>query len=190
MMQFQSFFQHWGVLAVFVLLLLENFGLPLPGEVTLLYAGFHQRAFGGFGLLDLIVAGSAGSALGQAGSFLLGRGASGWARSRWLASPRARHYRAFFEHHGPATILFSRFVAGLRMIAGWAAGLAGMPWRPFLLYNLLGAGLWVSALSLAGWSLGGHWRRLLAWFGRLDILILLAALAAAALAWRRLRPKA
>jgi len=189
--QFQAFFQHWGLFAVFSLLFLENFGLPLPGEVTLLYAGFHQRVFGGFGFLALLLMGTMGSALGQAASYACGRYAGNWVlRSRWLgASTQGARFRDFFRHHGPPTILISRFVAGLRMFAGWAAGLARMEWRPFLLFNFLGAAVWVAALSLAGWALGGHWRRLLRWLARLDILILAAAIVAAWLAWRHLKER-
>lgn len=189
--QFQGFVQHWGLLAVFALLFLENFGLPLPGEITLLYAGFHQRAFGGFGFASLLAAGSLGSALGQAGSYACGRFAGAWTlRRTWLGkSAHSQRFRDFFAHHGPPTILVSRFVPGLRMFAGWAAGLAPMEWRRFLVFNFLGAALWVTALSLAGWTLGAHWRRLLRWFGRLDILILAAAIVAVWMAWQHLKAR-
>src|SRR6185437_16249552 len=76
--------------------------------------------------------------------------------SRLLCPPRAADHPGFALR------------PGLRMFAGWAAGLAPMEWQRFLVFNFLGAALWVTALSLAGWTLGGHWRRLLRWLGRLD----------------------
>src|SRR6185437_7426295 len=78
---------------------------------------------------------------GQAGSYACGRFAGSWTlRSTWLGkSAHGQRFRDFFAHHGPPTILGSRFVPGLRMFAGWAAGLAPMEWQPFLVFNFLGA---------------------------------------------------
>ncbi|MGH3182510.1 MAG: DedA family protein [Streptosporangiaceae bacterium] len=187
-LHFQNFFQHYGLIAVFTVLLLENFGLPLPGELTLLYAGYHLRVHGGFGMAALIAVGSVASAAGQAIGFGVGRYGRGWALKVLPAD--SAHYRrliAFFNRHGAVTIFFARFVAGMRVFAGLAAGLANMARRPFLIYNLLGAVVWVAALATTGSLLGGHWRRLLRLMGRVDALILALAAAAAVAAWLRLR---
>lgn len=187
-LHFQVFFQHYGLAAVFVVLLLENFGLPLPGELALLYAGYHLRVHGGFGLAALILVGSAASFIGQSVGFGVGRYGRHWAE-RVLSSDSPRYHRIadFFTQHGASTIFFSRFVAGLRVLAGIAAGLGSMAWRPFLIFNFLGAVVWVAAMGITGSLVGAHWRSLLRLIGRLDALIVALALIAATVAWRRLR---
>jgi len=184
---FQAFFQHYGLLAVFVLLLLENFGLPLPGELALLYAGYHLRAFGGFTLLELILTGVAASSAGQLAGYGVGRYAHRFARRLLRMKPaRYSRYDTYFQHHGPLTILFARFVTGLRILAGLLAGVARMRFRSFIIFDICGAFLWVTTVSLAGALLGSHWRRLLRLTGRLDAIILIAAVVLIWFAWRRL----
>jgi membrane protein DedA with SNARE-associated domain len=185
--QFQAFFQHYGLLAVFVLLLLENFGLPLPGELALLYAGYHLRAYGGFTLLELIVTGVVASSAGQLTGYAVGRYARDFARRLLRMKPaRYSRYDTYFQHHGPVTILFARFVTGLRILAGLLAGVARMRFRSFIMFDICGAVLWVSVVSVSGALLGSHWHRLLRLMSRLDALILIAAVLLIWIAWRRL----
>ncbi|MGH9467488.1 MAG: DedA family protein [Terriglobales bacterium] len=185
---FQAFFQHYGLLSVFVLLLLENFGVPLPGELSLLYAGYHLRVFGGFSLFKLVLVGVAGSSLGQIIGFAVGRYASGWARRSFRITPRRYEvYAAYFRRHGAMTILFARFVTGLRIFAGVMAGLGAMRWRSFIINDICGALIWVTAIATVGALLGDHWRRLIQLIGRVDILILITAAVLIWLAWRHLR---
>ncbi|MGH9475271.1 MAG: DedA family protein [Terriglobales bacterium] len=185
---FQAFFQHYGLASVFVLLLLENLGVPLPGELSLLYAGFHMRLYGGFTMLELILVGVAGSSTGQLLGFALGRYACGWVRGAFRLTPtRYSHYETYFRHHGAVTILLARFVTGLRIFAGLMAGLGKMRWRTFILYDIGGAFLWVTVIAMVGALLGRHWRHLLRVLGRVDLLILLAAIVLITIAWRRLR---
>ncbi|MGH9414701.1 MAG: DedA family protein [Terriglobales bacterium] len=185
---FQSFFQHYGLLAVFVLLLLENFGLPLPGELSLLYAGFHMRVYGGYSMAALIAVGVAGSSLGQASGFAVGRYAGAWARRTFRLTPhRYGRYAAYFERHGAVTILLARFVTGLRIFAGLLAGIGRMRWPAFILFDVCGAMLWVTVMAAVGALLGSHWRRMLHLLGRVDLIILIAAVALIWIAWQRLR---
>lgn len=185
-LQFQLFFSHWGLLAVFCVLLLENFGLPLPGELALLYAGYHVGSR--IGLADLILIASAGCIAGESIGFWVG-----WhyhdLTHRWLARVHRRPSRleAYFLRHGAATIIFARFVAGLRVLAGPLAGLGRMPVHIFLACNVLGAVAWAGTVSEVGRQLGAHWNRLVALAARADVLLLAAALLLAALAWRRLQ---
>ncbi|HVA64665.1 MAG TPA: DedA family protein [Terriglobales bacterium] len=187
-LHFQSFFQHYGLIAVFVVLLLENFGLPLPGELALLYAGYHLRVYGGFGFLDLLVTGTLASVAGQTVGYALGRYGRNWALRVFPFAPNHEaRFSVYFERHGPLTVFLARFVAGLRTFAGLLAGLGQMPWYPFLAANVLGALSWVAAVGGTGLLLGAHWHRLVGLVGRLDLFILALAVAAIALAWYRLR---
>jgi len=66
-----------------------------------------------------------------------------------------------FARYGSATIFFARFIFGMRVIAGPMAGVLRMPWRKFLLFNFLGAAVWVTVISLVGYFFGSEWDRLL-----------------------------
>lgn len=187
---FAALFQHYGLGAVFILLLLENFGFPLPGEAVLLYAGYHVQAYAGgasWGFPELLLTGSAACILGETAGYVLGRYFGAWARRGLRFS--GRHHveaEAYFQQHGPLTILFARFVAGLRFLAGPIAGLYDMRWWPFMIYNVLGAVVWVALISRAGVLLGVHGPQLAAWLGRADVAALAIALMLIALAWRHL----
>lgn len=185
---FQAFFAAWGLLAVFVVLLLENFGVPVPGELALLYAGFHVVQFGAFSLPALILVATAACIIGDNLGYEFGLYYGDRAR-RWLHISPARFatFEAYFARHGAVTIFFARFVAGLRIFAGPLAGLYHMRRRAFVFYNILGAVTWTFTVSLAGALLGTHWRRLVRWASRADVILLLIAIVLVYLAWRRLR---
>lgn len=186
--QFQTFFAAWGLLAVFVVLLLENFGVPLPGELALLYAGFHVSTQGAFSLPALIVVATLACVIGDNLGYEFGLYYGDRAR-RWLhiSAARGATFESYFQRYGAVTIFFARFVAGLRIFAGPLAGLYHMRRRPFVIYNFLGALVWTLVVSTAGALLGLHWRRLLRLAGRTEIIILIIAAALIFAAWRRLR---
>jgi membrane-associated protein len=94
-----------------------------------------------------------------------------------------------FERYGSFTIFFARFVAGLRIVAGPLAGISGMSWRKFALWNLLGAMAWVTVISLVGYFVGRNWNTLVEFVRRLDTLIVVIAAAVILLVWRRKRGK-
>ncbi|MGH9520112.1 MAG: DedA family protein [Terriglobales bacterium] len=185
---FQAFFAVWGLLAVFVVLLLENFGVPLPGELALLYAGFHVSTQGTFSLSALILVATlacvAGDNLGYEFGLYYGNRARRWLH---ISAARGATFEAYFQHHGAATIFFARFVAGLRIFAGPLAGVYHMRRRAFVVYNFLGALVWTVVVSTAGALLGVHWRRLLRFAGRVDLVIFLVAAVLIVVAWWRLR---
>ena len=85
------------------------------------------------------------------------------------------------------TVFFARFVFGMRIIAGPLAGVLRMPWRKFLLFNFLGALLWVTVISGTGYLFGQHWRRLMQDMKVFDIVIAVAAVLVIAFMWWRRR---
>jgi membrane-associated protein len=62
--------------------------------------------------------------------------------------------REFYEKHGPKTIVLARFVPIVRTFAPTVAGAAGMDYRQFVLYNVLGGIFWVTSMTLLGYFLG------------------------------------
>ena len=106
-------------------------------------------------------------------------------RLKWLDADALRKTQAFYDKHGGLALILARFVPVVRTFAPFVAGIAGMPWMRFQLYNIAGAVIWVSGLVLAGVLFGN-----LPWVKQyLNVIILLGVGAAAlpvlgALIWK------
>ncbi len=158
--QLQNLLAQWGYLVVFLGMLLENAGLPLPGE-TLTLLGGYAAGSGQLNLLGVITAATGGAVLGDNLGYLVGRRA-GWAlvqRAGALLGQKPEQLeklRQRFLRHAELSVLLGRFVAVLRVLAGPMAGAVAMPYRRFVVCNLLGAMLWASSMVTLAW-LGGRW---------------------------------
>jgi membrane protein DedA with SNARE-associated domain len=185
---------HHGYWAVAVLLLLESAGLPLPGETVLLLASFLAYTEHELQLPWIIVVGTLATTLGGELGFALGRhgGRPLIERYRSLFAIRpesiARGER-LFDRYGSAAVFLARFIFGMRVLAALLAGALHMPWRKFVLYNFLGAAVWVTAICSAGYLFGGHWGRLIHDLKRFDIAVLVLVGVGALLWWWRTRSK-
>jgi membrane protein DedA with SNARE-associated domain len=183
---------HYGYWAVAAALLLENCGLPLPGEAVLLFASFLAYSERDLQLGWIIVVGTAATALGGEGGYLIGKHGGRPLLDRLL---RIFHIRGravaqgeeLLIRYGAAAILFARFVFGLRVIAGPLAGVLRMPWKKFTGFNLLGAALWVSAMSCAGYFFGSRWNQLMHFMKRFDLILAAAFVIVVAVLWWRNR---
>ena len=150
--------QQYGYLAIFVGILLENLGIPLPGETITLIGGF----LAGSGQLNYwFVLGSAilGAVIGGTCGYWIGRFA-GWPfllkLSRLLRIPehRVEESKTKFSENAAKAVFFGRFIALLRVLAGLLAGIAEMPFGKFFLYNLAGAVVWASVMVTLSFFLG------------------------------------
>jgi membrane protein DedA with SNARE-associated domain len=183
---------YYGYWAVAVALFLENAGVPVPGETVLLVASFLAFSQHDLRLPWIIVVATLAATLGDNLGFALGY---------YGGRPLVARYQAFFRiqdktlargeslfaRFGAATVFFARFVFGMRIIAGPMAGVLRMPWRTFLVFNFLGAALWVTVISGAGYLFGQHWERLMRDLKRFDIALAIVAVLAVALWWWRSR---
>src|SRR5258708_2970132 len=133
---------HYGYWVVAAALLLENAGVPVPGETVLLLARFLPYSERDLHLGWIIVVGTAAATLG-------GRGGVGGGVEN------------VFGGYGSVNILFGRFGLGMRIIGGPLAGVLRMPWKKFAVFNLLGAALWVTVISYVGYSFGSRWNVLM-----------------------------
>jgi membrane-associated protein len=130
--------------------------------------------------------------LGGALGFVLGRhgGRPLIERYRHVFSIRAESVtrgERLFERYGAATVFLARFLFGMRVLASLLAGALHMPWRKFVLFNFLGATVWVTAMCGAGYLFGGHWGRLAEDLRRFDLVVTIVVVAAALWLWRRSR---
>ena len=147
-----SYFQQYGYWVVFFGVMLENAGVPVPGETILLAAGFFA-ALGHFHLGIVMAVACTGAVLGDNAGYFIGRKLGRAALLRYgryagLTPKRLAMFESFFERHGDKTILVARFITGLRVFAALLAGAAHMRWPRFALYNFLGAVLWSIAITL------------------------------------------
>ncbi len=183
---------HYGYWAVAALLLLESAGLPLPGESILVLASFLAYSEHELQLPWVIVVGTVATTLGGELGFALGRhgGRPLIERYRHVFSIRAESIERgerLFDRYGSATVFLARFIFGMRVLASLLAGALHMPWRKFVLYNFLGATVWVSAICGAGYLFGGHWGRLVHDLKRFNLAVAIVVVVAGLLVWWRNR---
>jgi membrane-associated protein len=186
----RGYLAHYGYWAVAVALLLENAGLPMPGETILLLASFLAYSEGELYLPYVILVGISAATLGDNIGYAIGHRGGRALLERYqhifrVPARRLQRGERLFGQYGPATVFFARFVFGMRVIAGPLAGVLRMEWKRFALFNLLGATLWVTVISLAGYLFGRHWDTLTLVFKRLDILMAIIAAFLIFLLWRR-----
>lgn len=186
----REFVADYGYWAVALALLCESAGLPVPGEVTLLFASFlaysEHRLQLGWIIAVATLAGTAGGSLG----YVVGEHGGRPLLERYqsiLRIPPATLKRGeeLFARYGAAAIFVARFVFGLRVFAGPLAGVLRMRWRTFLLFNCLGAGVWAAFIAGAGYLFGQHWRNLQRVMQRFNIAVLVAAVLVLAFLWWR-----
>lgn len=151
---------NYGYLAVAGLVLLEDFGVPVPGETVLIlgavYAGAGRLNIVLVGLLAFVAAvigDNIGFAVGHFGGRPL---VERYGRYIFLTPERLDKTTAFFERHGGKIVVVARFIEGLRQANGIIAGISGMHWAKFLIFNAIGAALWVAVWSSIGYFSGSH----------------------------------
>ncbi len=151
---------NYGYLAVAGLVLVEDFGVPVPGE-TVLILGAVYAGSGRLSIVLVVLLGFLGAVVGDNLGFAIGRFGGRRLVERWgryilLTPERLDKATAFFERHGGKVITIARFVEGLRQANGIVAGTTGMHWAKFLAFNALGAALWVGLWSAIGYLSGSH----------------------------------
>jgi membrane-associated protein len=173
----RGYFDQYGYWTVAVALLLENAGLPVPGETVLLFASFLAYSERELSLPWIIVVGTVAATLGDNLGYTLGRRGGRPLLERykhWLhiSEQGVERGERMFARYGAVAIFFARFLFGLRIIAGPLAGVLRMPWRRFLLFNFLGAVTWVSAIAVLGYLFGSQWQRLMYWLKGAELAVL------------------
>jgi len=184
-----------GYAVVAGLNILEGVGLPVPGELALVTAAAFA-AQGHLTIAGVITASVVGTTLGGTGGYWLGR--TGGLRlldrhGHWigLGPEKLRKARVYFDGHGVKTILISRFIAILRMVASLLAGVAHMSFPLFFGCNLLGGIVWSVAYGALGYVFGYNLPRLEHYLHEVTaIIVVLVVIAAGFLLVRRRRARA
>ncbi len=149
----QHFFEHHGLPLLFVVVMLESFGIPLPGETALIFFGVLASK-GDYDVATVIAVAAVAAIVGDnLGYWIIGRlgGRALFRRNTFLhryaetVIPRAER---IMQRHGSATVFFGRFIAILRFTAAWVAGLGRMHWWKFLFWNAAGGIAWATLVGL------------------------------------------
>ena len=185
--------EHYGLWAIGLLITLEDFGVPVPGE-TILIAG---AIFAGAGRINIVALGvvafvaavtgdNIGFAIGHFGGRAL---ALRFGKYVFLTEERLDKAENFFDRRGSIVITFARFVEGLRQANGIIAGITGMHWLRFVIFNAIGAALWVGTWVTVGYFAGNnittvyHYITLYSYY----VLAALVVLIVGYIVWRRRR---
>ena len=185
--------QHFGLWAIGLLITLEDFGVPVPGE-TILIAG---AIFAGAGRINIVALGvvaffaavtgdNIGFAIGHFGGRAL---ALRFGKYVFLTEERLDKAERFFDRRGSIVITFARFVEGLRQANGIIAGITGMHWLRFVIFNAIGAALWVGTWITIGYFAGNnittiyHYITLYSYYVLAGLVVLIVGY----IVWRRRR---
>ena len=187
-----DFFVHHGLPLLFLAVMLESFGIPVPGETALIAFGL-LAAQGHYSIVLVIFLAAAAAIIGDnLGYWVLGRlgGRALFNRWGWLrrysdrAIPRVERIMA---RHGGKTVFFGRFIAVLRVGTAAVAGLAHMPWGKFLFWNASGGIVWATAVGLAAFYGGKAVTNALETYGLYAALAIVLVLAVGWFAVRRVK---
>lgn len=156
----QPYIHQYGYFAVFFAIFLEDFGVPMPGETMLIAAslGASQGSLNIF-LVGLIAWGAA--VLGDNTGYAIGRFGGrrlvlALGKYVLITHKRLDYAEGFFRRRGPVVVIIARFVEILRQLNGIIAGVVEMHWLKFLLFNSIGAALWVGLWSTLFYVLGSQ----------------------------------
>jgi membrane protein DedA with SNARE-associated domain len=163
----QHFIVTFGYLAVFILMLAESACIPIPSEVTMLFAGAVAAGAipdGSLSIVPVILAGTLGNVAGSYLAWAVGRYAGQaalhrWGRRLWLRDEDIDKAQRWFTRHGPASVFFGRLLPVIRTFISLPAGFASMAPLRFGLYTFAGCLPWTAALALVGYAIGAHWQK-------------------------------
>lgn len=188
----QDFARH-GYFAVFVLMALESACIPIPSEVTMLFAGFLVSR-GEIDFVAVSLVGTFANLVGSWAAYAVGRTGGRALLERFGRYVLLRRHdidraEVWFADHGESAVFVSRMLPVVRTFISLPAGIAEMPLARFSVFTFVGCLPWVFALTATGWALGNNWERILGSFTVASLVIGVAIVAVAAV-WVVRRRKA
>jgi membrane protein DedA with SNARE-associated domain len=153
------FFTNHGLPLLFVVVMLESFGIPLPGETALIAFGILASQ-GHYSIYWVIAVAALAAIVGDnLGYWVIGRWGGRTLFERWgplrrYAEKTLPATERVMARHGGKVVFFGRFITVLRYTAAWVAGLAKMEWWRFLFWNALGGICWATSIALGTYFIG------------------------------------
>lgn len=181
----QPFIAQHGYWIVFLVVMFESAGVPLPGETALVLAAIYAGATGQLDIFWVIGLAAIAAILGDNLGFWVGRhyGLPLVRRYGHKVGLSDRHIDLgdyLYEKHGAKIIFFGRFVAFLRIFAALLAGVHRFPWGRFLFFNAAGGIVWAIVFGAGGYIFGDTIHRVT---GPIGVLALIGVVAGAAGVW-------
>jgi len=181
---FLPWLTQYGGFALFALLALGIFGLPIPDETIMVLAGYliFKGQLNGYGTIFACLI---GSLCGITLSYLLGRVAASYIARKighWIGitEERLARVRHWFERIGKWTLAFGYFVPGVRHFTGYVAGATQLDYKFFALYAYSGAVIWVATFLSLGYFFGEKAEQFIQ---KLDTDVLVGLLIIIAVVW-------
>jgi membrane protein DedA with SNARE-associated domain len=179
----QELARQYGYLAVFVGILLENLGIPLPGETITIVGGF----LAGSGELNywlVLACAATGAFIGGICGYFIGK-YGGWkfmlafAKVFRVQEVQLEEIKTKFSDNAVKAVFFGRFIALIRIFTSPMAGVVEMPFGKFLAVNLVGAVAWASVMTTLAFFVGKvvSLEQLIGWVSKFAALALVIAIA-------------
>lgn len=187
--QVRPYVHQYGYYAVFFGVMLENLGIPVPGETILIIGGALTEVH----LLNyplLIILTVLGAILGDNLGYWIG--AKGgrillqkYGRFLFIREKQLLKVDEFFAKFGDITIFFARFISGVRVFGAIFAGAARMPWKRFLFFNSTGAIVWALTFGTLGYLFAHSIHSLGTYIFWLELFIIILVIAVIVIFWRK-----
>jgi membrane protein DedA with SNARE-associated domain len=179
----------YGYFAVFIIVMLESSGIPLPGETALVTAAIYAGTGHQLNIFLVIAAAALAAVIGDNIGY--------WAGRRWGFGLLQRHFdeanlklgQYIYYRYGGVIIFFGRFVAVLRAFAAILAGANHYAWSRFLLFNAAGGLAWACLFGFSAFLLGEEVHQLSGLFATAMLALAALCLVLASLLLRRQRER-
>ncbi len=160
-MSLEALIQTVGYPLVFLFIMGESAGVPMPGETTVLIAAGAAGAGKGFNIWLVFAFASAGAIVGDTIGYWIGRRGGRALLERlsgklWFKKDHIEKAEKFFARHGGKAVFFGRGVSYLRVLTALMAGVSRMHYPRFLFYNAMGGITWAAVVSFIGYKFGQH----------------------------------
>ncbi len=173
---------HYGYPVIFIVIFIESFGVPAPGQ-TLLIAAAVLAVHGKLNIILVLLTAFLAAVIGDSLGYRIGnlngrRLILRLGKYVRIGEPQVHHMEMAFEKYGGWFVTFARFFEVLRQVNGVVAGAAAMPYRRFLLFNATGALLWVGVWGLGTFRLGRHLQGYAGYFDEIGLYFIVALMVA------------
>jgi len=171
------FMESTGYITVFITMVMESMVLPVPSEAVMPFAGFLV-AEGKFTFLLVILFSTLGSITGSLISYAIGYYSEKalihkYGKFLLLDPEELDATERFFNKYGDITIFISRFIPVVRHLISLPAGFAQMNIYKFMIFTVIGAGLWNSFLAYIGFYLKSNWEVVMSYGKIIDLIVIL-----------------
>ncbi|MFM2621142.1 DedA family protein [Vibrio owensii] len=147
-MAMKPLLEQYGYLALIVNIFLEGIGIPMPGQSLMIAASIISSEHV-MNLSLVMIVSWLSCFFGNTCGYLIGYYFEGWLDKKgYISGPKMQKLQSTIQKYGPACLVVSRFVEGMKQFMPLACGIAKMPRKEFLLGNALATTIWVAVFSL------------------------------------------